>query len=294
MVARLQYQLSPADLQVVLALARSGTLARAGSLLGIDGSTVFRAVQRIERGLNQRLFERSRSGYRSGELGQRLAQIAERVEAELEAARAATSAGAATVSGQVRISTTDTVLQGLLMPALKALAPLHPQLNFELHAGNELASLTHRDADIALRATRKPPGHLIGRQLGPIRVALYAPAPGRGRKAPAIDPLQAAWLAVDDAMPEHPTVIWRKRHCPKVQPRFKLNSVLAVRDGIAAGLGIGLLPLFLARERSDLAVLTGPLDECETQLWLLTHPESRHLRRIAIVAGHLAAQLRLA
>jgi DNA-binding transcriptional LysR family regulator len=291
MLADSQYHVTPGDLQVVLALARGGTLARAAGLLGVDGSTVFRALQRIEGALKQRLFDRSRAGYRASELGQQLVQAGERIEAELEAARAATLAGSGAVAGQVRISTTDSVLHRLVLPALASLCAQHSQLHLDLVASNELASLTHRDADVALRATRKPPGHLIGRALGPIRVALYASSAG---PAPAeADWVHAPWLALDDALPEHPTVQWRKRRYPKLTPRFKFGSVLALQDGIAAGLGIGVLPQFLARGRDDLVALSGPLDECETQLWLLTHPESRHLRRIAVVAVHLAAQILL-
>jgi DNA-binding transcriptional LysR family regulator len=36
---------------------------------------------------------------------------------------------------------------------------------------------------------------------------------------------------------------------------------------VALGLGVGLLPLFLARDRGDLRQLTEVLDECETELW---------------------------
>ena len=54
------------------------------------------------------------------------------------------------------------------------------------------------------------------------------------------------------------------------------------------------LPLFMARGRSDLVALSGPLDDAETELWMLTHPESRHLRRIATVATHIADALILA
>jgi hypothetical protein len=35
------------------------------------------------------------------------------------------------------------------------------------------------------------------------------------------------------------------------------------------------------------------LDECETALWLLTHPESRHLRRVGTVYSHLAQAITL-
>ena len=293
MIAKAQYQISAADVQVVLALVRGGTLAGAGTLLGVDGSTVFRTLQRIERGVRQRLFERSRAGYQPTETGLQLARHAEKIEAEIEAARGFAAVKGSAVSGTVRISTTDTVLHGLVMPALRSLAAAHALLRFDLTASNELASLTRRDADIAVRATKKPPGHLIGRHLGPIRVALFAPALRGRRPARPADPLEAPWVAPDDALPEHPSVQWRKRHHPRVVPQVQVNSILSVLEAVAAGLGIGVVPLFLAQGRKDVVAISAPIDECETQLWLLTHPESRHLRRIATVAAHLAEHMAL-
>jgi len=294
MTAATQYQVSAADMEVVLALVRAGTLLEAGRRLGVDGSTVFRSVQRIERGLGRPLFERSRAGYRPTELGLELAQHAERIEVALEAARSATHTQDRSASGTVRISTTDTLLHGLVLPALRGLADAHPLLQFELAASNELASLTKRDADIAVRATRKPPGHLVGRPLGPLRFAVYGPRPAGRRRAAPSDLASCAWLAPDDAMPEHPSVQWRRRQYPQLGPRYKVNSILAVLEGVAAGLGVGVLPVFLAEGRSDVTPLSDPLPDCESQLWLLTHPESRHLRRISTVAAHLAEQVRLA
>jgi DNA-binding transcriptional LysR family regulator len=46
----MQYQLIATDLEVLLALVRVGTMADAGERLGLDGSTIFRAVQRLEKG----------------------------------------------------------------------------------------------------------------------------------------------------------------------------------------------------------------------------------------------------
>src|SRR4051812_47508430 len=117
MNARTQYRVGAADLDVVLAMVRSGTLAGAGERLGVDASTVFRALRRIELGLHQALFERSRTGYRATELALALGAQAEQVEAAVEAARAATQARPEQVSGTVRITTTDSVLQGLVAPA---------------------------------------------------------------------------------------------------------------------------------------------------------------------------------
>ncbi len=293
MIAKTQYQMGPADLEVALALVRAGSLAAAGERLGVDASTVFRALQRIERGLGRPLFERTRAGYLATELARQIAEHAEQMEAALEAARSTVAATPAQISGTVRITTTDTLLHGLVAPALHSLQALHPLLSYELHTGNELASLTRRDADIALRATKRPPPHLVGKQIGPIRVALYAARKGGARRLADVEAGRADWVAPDDALPEHPSVVWRRRRFPKVQPRYRVSSILSVLELVALGLGVGIVPLFLAEGRRDVVRLTEALDEAETELWLLTHPEARHLRRVGAVYAHLAQAMRL-
>ena len=293
MNASTQYKLGAADLETVLALVRGGTLAGAGERLGVDASTVFRSLQRIERGLGQALFERSRSGYRAFELAQSLAEHAEQLELALDSARSAAQLRPDEVSGTVRVSTTDTILHGLVAPALKDLRALHPLLSFELHTGNELASLARRDADIAVRATKRPPQHLVGQHVGPIRVALFAAKKGPIKRYADVEAGRAPWVAPDDALPGHPSVVWRKRHFPKVVPSYRVNSILTVMELVGLGLGVGVVPLFLAKSHSNLTQLTEVLDECQTELWLLTHPESRHLRRVSAVYGHLARVLSL-
>jgi DNA-binding transcriptional LysR family regulator len=286
-------ELGATELALLLALVRCGNLAAAAQLAGVDASTVFRTVQRAERALGQRLFERSREGYRATELGQQLAEHAERIEGELEAARSAARAQEAAVSGLVRISTTDTLLNGLLLPSLRALRDAHPRLRLEINARNELANLTQREADIALRATVRPPPHLVGRHLGPIRSAVFIARALAPRRRSAFDLAAAPWIAVDDALPEHPSVRWRRKHLPRVEPALRMSGVQLVFDAVRQGLGVGIAPLFLVKQSDDVVALTPPLDECESQLWLLTHPESRHLRRIQAVGAHLAQTVEL-
>ncbi|EPX9597149.1 LysR family transcriptional regulator [Pseudomonas aeruginosa] len=290
----LQYKINAADLETILTLTRTGTLAQAGERLGLDSSTVFRNLQRIERGLEQRLFERTRSGYQPTELALALADHAEQVEVQVESARSIAQLTPEQVAGTVRITTTDTLLHGLVAPALQALETTHPLLTYELHAGNELASLTRRDADIAVRATKQPPEYLVGKHIGPIRVAMYASARyGTVQDYEEVEHGKVRWVAPDDALPEHPSVLWRKKHFPKVAPHYRVNSILTVMELVALGMGVGILPMFLARDRSDLCQITDVIDECQTELWVLTHRESRHLRRVSTVYRHLGEALNL-
>jgi DNA-binding transcriptional LysR family regulator len=290
-IADLQYALTAPDLEVLLALARGGTLAEAAGRLRADASTVFRTVQRIEKHLGRRLFERTRQGYLASETMLDIARHAERIESELEAARAALGANGE-LSGRVRITTTDSVLRGLVLPALLPLAAQHPLLQFELTSTNELMSLTRRDADLALRATSKPPEHLVGRHLGTIRFVVCAArsmTPAKRRK----ELTGQRWIAPDDAMPEHPSVRWRRKSWPKLAPAVLVDGIVGVADAVKAGLGVGILPLFMLDSERELVPIGRPLEGCESQLWLLAHPESRHLRRIATVYQHLAENLRL-
>lgn len=293
MIASTQFKLGATDLETVLALVRFGTLAEAGARLGVDASTVFRGLKRVERGLGQTLFERTRTGYFPTELAQSLAERAEEMEGALESARSAAQQHPESITGTVRITTTDTILHGLVAPALTQLRTLHPLLAFDLHTGNELANLNRRDADIALRATKRPPQHLVGKHVGPLRVALFSARMGVVQRYADVEAGAAVWVAPDEALPEHPSVLWRKRHFPKAVPSYRVNSILTVMELVALGLGVGILPLFLAKANRNLVALTDVLEECQTELWLLTHPESRHLRRVSTVYTHFSRALEL-
>lgn len=94
-------------------------------------------------------------------------------------------------------------------------------------------------------------------------------------------------MSPDEALPEHPSVIWRKRDFPKLVPKYQVGSILSVPELVALGLGVGVVHLFLGEGRKDLVRLTDPLPECETELWVLTHPDARHLRRVGAVYFHL-------
>jgi DNA-binding transcriptional LysR family regulator len=54
------------------------------------------------------------------------------------------------------------VFRALHKPLLPRFKAQYPMLSFDLHSGNEFASLTRRDADIALRATTRPRQQLTG------------------------------------------------------------------------------------------------------------------------------------
>jgi len=61
----------------------------------------------------------------------------------------------------------------------------------------------------------------------------------------------------------------------------------------AALLPLGVASVRYCREqqRSELLQVGAEIEDCQTELWLLTHTEARHLRRVAAVYRHLSEQL---
>lgn len=297
MIAEMQakspgYQLQAQDLLLLLALSRAGKLEAAAARLGQDPSTVFRQLQKLEKQLACSLFARSRQGYQALPVTEAVLAQAEMVELALEQAKLSLQQQPGQVQGVVSLTTTDTILHSLLAPALRQLTLQHPLLHFEIRVGNELANLSRRDADIALRATRQPPAHLIGRCLGQIEVAVYAAA----RNPISLDQAlstQAIWVAPDQALPNHPSVIWRRQHYPQLQVSYMVDSIQSVAEFVAQDLAVGILPVFLAEHRQDLRQLSDILPDCSTELWLLSHHDTRHILRIATVYQFLAQNLRV-
>lgn len=288
--AATHYRLEYPDLSLILALVRGGSLARASALLKVDVSTVFRAVRRLEAALGQQLFEKSRAGYLPTSLAQTLAEQAERAEQALEAARIGVEQGGEVISGTVRLTCTDSVLQGLLLPALAQFMPGYPALTLELSTSNDFANLSRRDADIALRLTQAPPEHLVGRRLAQVSYRVCA-STAYLKSVDAQDLASLTWIAPDDFLPDHPTVAWRRQHLPGVTPGYRCNSMLSVTELVRAGLGVAALPDFLIGD--GLQPLSEPLHGYDTALWLLTRPDCRALRSVVTLFDELGLALKL-
>ncbi|WP_024696238.1 LysR family transcriptional regulator [Pseudomonas syringae] len=285
-----QYEVSYSDLSLVLALVRGRTLARAAELLDVDISTAFRSIKRLESALGVALFEKSRRGYIPTDTATAMAEQAERAELALNAARIALQQGENVVSGTVRLTCTDAVLHDLLLPALARFMPNYPALTLELATSNSFANLSRRDADIALRLTNTPPEHLVGRRIGAADYVMCGLPDFRDALQAA--PTSVPWISPDESMPDHTSVTWRRQAFPDVVPRYRCSSMSAVSQLVSAGLGVAALTDFTARALAGVERLSGPLDGCSTDLWLLTRPDCRALRSVQTLLDELAPLLR--
>lgn len=272
------------DLRFALAVAEHGGLAGAARALGVNHTTVLRRVAALEAAQGARLFERLPTGYVPTAAGEE-ALAAARVAREAVDAFGRRLAGRdLRLEGALRVATTDTLAAGLLPRHLAAFHARHPGIMLELAVGNGLADLTRRDADVAVRPAAGPSEALVGRRVANLAFAVYA--------RPAAEGAAADWLMPDESLAATAIGRWARAQVPAGAVAARADSLLALRDLAAAGLGRAALPCYLGDADPRLArVGAAPLAGVASELWVLTHEDLRRTARVHAFTGFIAQAL---
>lgn len=267
------------DLRYVLVLSRKGVMASAAADLRVNETTVARRLARVEKILRGRLFSRREGRWIPTELGLVVVRRAERMEAEAFDLQLAAAGIDAQVSGVVRLTTTPLLMNWLVLPALAELLEQHSHLQLELIADPRNLSLTRGEADIALRPAR-PADELraVARRIGKLDYAVYAPTRSRGKQLP--------WIVHGMNEPTTVPAQWLSRAMrddPGPRPALIVNDSDVGLRAACFGLGRYVLPRRVGDAESSLFRLKGPGLAFSRELWLIVHPELRHLGRIRAV-----------
>ncbi|HEY6942319.1 LysR family transcriptional regulator, partial [Dokdonella sp.] len=281
------------DLRYVLAIARGGSLAAAARSLSVNHSTVFRRLAAFEDALGVRLFERLPEGYVLTAEGEAIRTHAEQVEQSIHALERAVAGSDFRLSGDVRITTAPNLASAYIARYLPAFRALHPDIRVEIAAADSDFDLARREADLALRATAQPPDHLVGRKVVDLpwlacASRAYVDAHGRPR---TMDDLAAhALIGADARFSRLPVFAWLHARHPYERFVVRAGDLNTMAALAAAGIGIALLP---ADQADDALVQLFAIEPpFASPLWLLTHPDLRHVARIKALADFLYECLR--
>lgn len=281
------------DFRIIAVIAETQSLPGAAATLQIDHSTVFRRLNQIEATLGVKLFIRSRAGYAPTAAGEEIIAIALKMDEEITGLARRLKGREPEPSGELRLTTNDSLLIYLLTPMLARFRQKYPRIRVDVVVGNRALNLTKRDSDVAIRATDHPPETLVGRRLARINWALY----GRNVDFPAADDVEPQHLAVRDwvGLGESLAGIAAVRHLREaVAPErvaLTIDTVLGLSEAIEAGLGVGHLPCFVGDLRPGLRRLGPRVEAFATDLWLLTHEDLRHAARIRAFLDHMAEEI---
>jgi DNA-binding transcriptional LysR family regulator len=278
------------DFRFVLAIVRGGSVSSAAKRLGVDHATVIRRVDRLERHLKAKLFDRRKTGYLLTEAGQRVATSAEAMESTIMADLETVGGSRAHLTGTVRIGAPDGFGSHFLAKRLVGLADRYPDLDLQLVATARLFSLSKREADIAISVSLPKEGRIVGRKLLDYRLGLYA-APAYLDRFPKIasrdDLIAHRFVGYIEELLFAPELDYLPLVSPKITPRFRSANLIAQLNATLSGLGIAVLPHFMASEHAGLrAILPGDVSITRT-FWLLMHADSKDLARIRAVADYI-------
>jgi DNA-binding transcriptional LysR family regulator len=268
-----------------LELVRTGSHARAARVLGVDRSTVSRHVAALEEQLGLALFERGPQGWSRTVAGQELAELAGRVEENVLAMARHVDARDSELHGTARLTTVPHLATYLLPPALPALHQRHPGLILEVVADERPFNLSRREADLALRVGRPRDSGLVARRLSELAYAFFAAASTDAGRRRAVD-LRADAFLCEEGIGNLPHERWLDEVAPARRIVYRSNSTTALLAAARQGLGVVLLPCYIADADPGLRRLEGPVPDPQ-EIWLLVHGDLRRTPRIRAVIDWL-------
>jgi DNA-binding transcriptional LysR family regulator len=283
------------DLRFFAAVAQAGSISAAARQLGVNHSTILRRLAQLEAAMEVRLFERFQTGYQLTPAGEELHALLAPLAEQMDAAQRRVTGRNAVLSGTINITTTDTLLHGLLAPVLARFRLLHPGIQLQVAVNNGFMNLTRREADVAVRPSNAPPETLVGRRVGAIHTAVYA-SRAYLRRARQLgigdqDWARHEWVAPDESLGHLRQAQWLKAHVPEERHAIRIDTLLGMAQAVRAGLGAGMLLSLLADADPELEQLQAPEPGLDTDVWVLTHADLRKVGRVKALTEFLYTEL---
>jgi DNA-binding transcriptional LysR family regulator len=282
--------------RIFLEVARTGQILGAAKRLGLNHATVARQLTALERELKAKLLERGTTGCSLTGAGEALVVAAERAESEFLKVGAQLRGTSEAISGTVRVGAPDGLGNYFLADQLGALAAGHPELVVQLVPLPRTFSLSRREADIAITLERPKQGRLIIKKLTDYTLSIYAAKKYLQR----VEPIRRQGDLAGHLFITHVEDFVYSRALDyasalgKVMDRhYECGSVVAQMEAVRGGHGVGILHDYAARRYPELKRLL-PDIRFVRNYWLISHPDTRDARRVAVVHDHIVACVRSA
>jgi len=263
------------DLRLFLAVARTGSISGAARQLGVQHSTVSRRMRQFEQDLGARLIERKKTGYELTPAGEEIRESATRIEREVLGVDGALLGQDTNLVGSLRVTAINNMASTVLMPMFAGFTKKHPRVDLHVLVSNMDASLSQREADVAIRLTNSPPDTLIGKRVVTVASTIYGSrdylAHTRER---ANDP---QWLGVT-CCEFHKT--WTRQSCGDQPHHFISDDTLLTLAALREGLGVSILPCFMGDTDPQLERVSEPDPAYDLGLWVLIHPDLKRTARV--------------
>ena len=166
--AAIMQQINWDNLRYVLTVAKKGSIASAARELGVNRTTVLRRIDAFQLSIGCRIFERSSTGYILTPEAEKMIDAAQEVESTLFHMQRQIEGRELRLEGELRVTTTDTLMATVVGPHLASFHRKHPYIIVDVLVSNNILDLKRRDADIAIRPTKSPDKPLVGHRVADV------------------------------------------------------------------------------------------------------------------------------
>jgi DNA-binding transcriptional LysR family regulator len=238
-----------------------------------------------------RLFERERSGYRPTAAGEDMVALATLMGQTIDEFQRRVSGEGIKLSGMVRMTTVNSIGCLVLPPIVAALHAEHPGLHLDLFLSDAMLDLTRGEADIALRCHKGPPcDGLKGRRIADMPWGIYA-AKSLIDETADFQIATAPWIAPSESCVPPMARRWVDRHVEMWRRAATASNDIAMCELAARGVGLALLPCFVAASKPELKYLGKADPDLDRDLWLVGHPQTLRLPRVRALYEFMGDEL---
>jgi DNA-binding transcriptional LysR family regulator len=186
------------------------------------------------------------------------------------------------LEGVVRITTVDSIATYLLTPELPRFQARYPAIHIEMVSSNQTLNLGRREADMALRLARPRDNGLVARKLADVPYFLYgAKSLVRALTAETLaDLADQPFLGYDNGLLNATQEHWLDQTLKERRTVFRTNTLEPLLTAARAGLGLAMLPAFVAGHDPGLSRVPIVDSMPPRELWLLVHGDLRRSPRI--------------
>jgi DNA-binding transcriptional LysR family regulator len=280
------------DYRFLLAVARRGTVSAAALDLRVDHATVIRRIDRLEKDMGLVLFSRRPTGYELTPAGKKAVSLAETVESTVLSGMSTLGQYSDHLTGTVRIGAPDGFGSYFLAPRLVPFIERYPDLDLQLVATARTFSLARREAEVAISLTVPPEGRIVARKLTDYELRLYG-APGyldkHGPIKARADLARHRFTGYIEELLYTPELDYLSLVCDKDQVCMRSGNLIAQLQATVAGIGLAILPCFMAKWRRDLVPVLPDEFSLTRSFWLLMHEDSRDHPAVRALSQHIYA-----
>jgi DNA-binding transcriptional LysR family regulator len=290
-------------LRIFHAAAAAGSFTHAGEALHMSQSAVSRQVSALEKDLRVSLFHRHARGLVLTEQGEMLYQTVADVMSKLQTAETLLADTTTKPSGDLRIASPVGLGTVWVSQRLREFIDLYPDIRVDLVLNDDQIDIAMRAADVAIWTREPEQSDLIRRPLFTAKVRPLASTKYTRRfgTPDTLSDLDKGHRIISySGQPPQllPSIGWletagRDSGDPRI-PAFRVNSVVAIKYAILAGIGIGMIPDYMAEDETDLVpVLTKAEIDPPSLPVLFVYPEElKTSKKVQVLRDFLVAKAR--